>query len=345
VGSASGRLARGLWPRAREGETDGQQRGLRTASSLAATPPLIMVLSSHPIVAVAIVLAVNMSAFMIHTQISRTEQKCLWWPSHEWRQGKDVMWADEPAEHHAVKTVEEAVLNPVETAVDLIEKHLGQQWARCFSCLPNARALAHEQQSAAAKNASTGVVGITPTVVPEISGTERARVADGQTVISKQQNMGSGGLAVTRVKAPADLVWATLNDFANWHKMVDHCCGADVYHESEGVVDMKIRLGFAGRTCITAHVNQTVDPSAGRLTWALDATKPNDCVKHTGFWLVRPEAEAGAATSLVYYSADVELSAWAPWWINAFISEQGLPLAVGWLRRESERRAASVPRP
>ena len=89
------------------------------------------------------------------------------------------------------------------------------------------------------------------------------------------------------------------------------------------------------------RVVETIDRSAGRLAWTLDGSRENDCVRHAGFWLVRADPSCAHA-SLVYYSADVQLAAWCPAWLNAFISEQGLPLAVGWLRREAERRGAAA---
>lgn len=324
-------------------------RGSRAivASSLAATPPIIIALATHPLVAIAIAVAVNVTALVVHSRACASQDaklskadKCLWQPRHE----KDFGWAREAAFDDKV-AIDDLVDRPIESAVDLIERHLGPAWARCFQCLPHAREAVKHQHVAERGDAPTATVGVTPTEVPTLSDPERERVGSGKTVIIRPPNT-TGGLAVQRVRAPAEMVWATLNDFGKWSQMVDHCTGTDVYCDTtgesggaHGVVDMKISLGvaFVG---LVAHVHQIVDRGTGRLTWTLDEAKPNDCVKHAGYWLIRPDPSSPTDASLVYYSADVELSPWIPGWLNSFISEQGLPLAVGWLRREAERRAA-----
>ena len=42
--------------------------------------------------------------------------------------------------------------------------------------------------------------------------------------------------------------------------------------------------------------------------------------------------------SYIYYTTSVRLAAWVPSLINSFIGDVGLPKAVGWLQRESEKR-------
>ena len=83
--------------------------------------------ASHPIVALTLAVSVNLVAVLITTRAITSEAlrtKCSWWPSHEWQKGKDVAWADDDFNQpmHDEPSLEEVVLRPVETAVELIEK-------------------------------------------------------------------------------------------------------------------------------------------------------------------------------------------------------------------------------
>jgi hypothetical protein len=186
-------------------------------------------------------------------------------------------------------------------------------------------------------------VGVAEAETPELTEEEQRRLAEGQTVLKRMMiDGGIHGLAAQRIKAPAALVWRTLNDFPEWPNMVDHCIEASVYERGGddhiGSAKARVVLGVAF-VKICAHVHHKHDMAAGRITWSLDKSRESNCLSNDGFWMVRPDASDPLGQhSVVYYSAAVALGTWAPKWLNSFIGEQGLPKAVGWIRREAEKR-------
>ena len=179
---------------------------------------------------------------------------------------------------------------------------------------------------------------------PELSIPEQERLATGQVVVVRTilEDGSKRGLAVQRIAAPAHIVWDTLVDFQNWSEVPgNNCVASEVYDssgdEQMGRVKAKITLGVAWLK-IAAHCDHVVDRAAGRLTWTLDESQPNDVLTNEGYWLVRPDPEDPANYSQVCYCGVVVLAAWAPAWANTFLCEAGLPKAVGWIRKEAERR-------
>lgn len=258
-----------------------------------------------------------------------------------------------------------AVECAVEGAMAFVEETLGPRWLRCFPGPEGGKG----GRDAGGRGPSSGasppaVVGTAPTAVPELSPHEQARLAQFQTVVRQSEGGARDGdgairaLACTRVRAPAELVWSRLHAFAEWPKMVDHCVATEVYECDGGAnasagggaaaaravdaataesVKAKVTLGVAFVN-LTAHVHHTLDKAAGRSSWTLDERQANDVVANSGFWLVRPDPCGDANACVIYYSAHVELAEWCPGWLNTFIAEQGLTKAVGWLRREAERK-------
>ena len=239
-----------------------------------------------------------------------------------------------------------------ETALDhlgnLIEQHLGPQFAKCFPGRCCRQGHAHTsyrhrppRQSTPSPSEKTRppMVGVAPTAMPDLTPDEQRSLEGGQTVLKRNS---AGGLSAQRVRAPAHVVWATLNDFEAWPRMVDHCVGTKVYATSlssdgaTGSIKCAVTLG-AGFVRITAHVHHTIDRDTGRSAWTLDETQANDCHQNDGYWLVRPDP-ADENASYIYYTTSVRLAAWVPSFINSFIGDVGLPKAVGWLQRESEKR-------
>ena len=103
-------------------------------------------------------------------------------------------------------------------------------------------------------------------------------------------------------------------------------------------VKAKVTLRLAIFSVVAHMHNYALDRRLGRVSWRLDTTKKNDCVRHEGFYYVRPD-EADPDACVVYYSVAIKLASWSPLWLENFINEQGVPTAVGWLKREAEARA------
>ena len=73
------------------------------------------------------------------------------------------------------------------------------------------------------------------------------------------------------------------------------------------------------------------------MTWTLDTEQESDLDGNCGFWLVQQDPD-DPSWSVVNYSIAVVLKSWAPAWLDSIIAVQGLPKAVAWVKRESEKK-------
>ena len=193
--------------------------------------------------------------------------------------------------------------------------------------------------------------GETPTQswvsVPQLSDIELGQLSSGEMVLktlASQSGLGNEGMAAQRIDAPADLIWATLLDFNEWPRMVDDVIAARVYErEGSSVTKVQVAIGV-GFLKINTYVHHVLDQAAGALTWTLDDQKSSDLLKNTGYWIVREFTGPGGGC-VVYYSCNVQLRAWAPGWLDRYIAREGLPRALGWLKREAESRNANRSQP
>jgi len=183
-----------------------------------------------------------------------------------------------------------------------------------------------------------------PVVPPPLSNTERARLCDGELIFRPYRNDAgiNRGVAVQKVKAPPSVVWAAVMDFDRYPEMVDDVCATEVYEREGATTKVAVSVGVSV-VRLTTCLHHVHAPAHQQLTWSLDSDKPSQFKSNDGFWLVHADPADGASC-VVYYSIAVELKAWVPSWVNAFVAKQGLPRAVAWLKREAERRAALVDR-
>ena len=196
------------------------------------------------------------------------------------------------------------------------------------------------QDGASSVNGATSVNGASSVKLPKLSAAELSLVAAGELVLKAiAADKGNEGLAVQRVQAPADLVWATILDFGEWPRMVDDVVASAVYDKQGCDIKVKITIGV-GLLKIHTYVHHVLDRVAGVLTWSLDASKSSDLLANTGYWIVRPH---DLTSCTVYYSCHVQLRSWAPGWLDRYIAREGLPRALGWLKREAEERVATAP--
>ena len=122
--------------------------------------------------------------------------------------------------------------------------------------------------------------------------------------------------------------------------MVDDVVSANVYQRQGSDIKVEIVVGV-GFLKIRTFVHHVLDQAAGTLTWTLDESQSSDLIANTGYWMVRDGASLGGG-SVVYYSCAVQLRSWAPGWLDRYIAREGLPRAVGWIKREAEGRAATA---
>jgi hypothetical protein len=151
------------------------------------------------------------------------------------------------------------------------------------------------------------------------------------------------------VHAPASTVWERILDFSMWPKVVDNVVSARVYSAEQraGGEHLKVEV-VIGVTLlrIRTFVHHIYRADRGLMTWTLDEEHESDLESNRGFWLVTPDPD-DPNWCTVNYSVAISLKSWAPTWLDSIIAVQGLPKAVTWVKRESEkglkRRIQSAP--
>lgn len=196
---------------------------------------------------------------------------------------------------------------------------------------------ASSSQATGDEATSTGV----QITMPEWSERERMQLACGELVVKKGMVDGvPQGMASQRVHAPASIVWERILDFAMWPKMVDNVVSARVYahdrHADGEHINVEVTVGMA-MIRIRTYVHHIYDEERSLMTWVLDEQYESDLDANNGFWLVQQDPD-DPGWSTVNYSIAVTLKSWAPSWLDSLIAVQGLPKAVGWVKRESEKR-------
>ena len=178
--------------------------------------------------------------------------------------------------------------------------------------------------------------------LPYLDSDEMARVHSGHLFFKPYRDgLSNKAFAVLLVNAPESVVWEKILDFTNYPRMVDDVQSVSLYAATKNnyKVEIKVGIGFITLTTCLHHV---YTPQTHRLTWTLDKEKPSLMGENAGFWVVSPRDDE---TCIVYYSISIKLKAWVPAWVNEFVSSQGIPRAVVWLKREAERSHQSTSPP
>jgi len=160
--------------------------------------------------------------------------------------------------------------------------------------------------------------------------------------IRRQTDTGAGGrgVAIFRVNAPADTVWATINNFQSYPKWIDNLSKCAVYKREGDAIDVEFVIkgfGFSARY----FIHHTYHQAERWGTWTLDYTRESDLDDSVGFWRVTPWAE-NPAQSVVEYSVDVQVRGWIPGFVRGLFVDKGLQQATEWVKIQSE--AAHTPR-
>ena len=173
--------------------------------------------------------------------------------------------------------------------------------------------------------------------LPDLNADELAILDSGSLLFKvcddAKSDHSNAGLAAQVIGVPAETVWQTILNFDEWPRMIDDVVETDVYEENETDFKVKVTIGV-GFIRIRTHVHHVRDEEAGTLCWHLDGEKASDLVSNTGFWMVEPREDG--ASCIVYYSCSITLCPWAPKVLDRYVAREGLPRALGWLKREAE---------
>lgn len=166
---------------------------------------------------------------------------------------------------------------------------------------------------------------------------EKARLETGKSVMRQMEGeTGGRGMAIFRVDAAPDTVWAIINDFPSYPKWIGEVKKCEITKKDGGKIDVAFKISSFPVT-IEYFIAHDYDMANRWGTWTLDYTKESDLDDSVGFWRVTPY-QGDATRSLVEYSVDVKIKGWVPDFIREMLVDKGLKQATHWVKVQSEKK-------
>lgn len=166
---------------------------------------------------------------------------------------------------------------------------------------------------------------------------EKARLDSGKSVMRQMEGEAGGrGMAIFRVEATPDVVWATINDFGSYPKWIDEVKKCEIYKKDGGKIDVAFKISSFPVT-IEYFIAHDYDMANRWGTWTLDYNRESDLDDSVGFWRVTP-VEGDPSKSIVEYSVDVKIKGWVPDFIREMLVDKGLKQATSWVKVQSEKK-------
>lgn len=193
-----------------------------------------------------------------------------------------------------------------------------------------------------------------PFVGISLSKSDEQKLANGLPVMKQSlpdknsKETAGGAICVQHVDAPKDIVWNQILDLNSYTKKVSKVIVSKNYVDSrkmDGTRNMKTKmvLGVMPGYSLEAYYDHVYDARRDSMTWRLDYDKTSDFDDVSGHWhleTIRDKA-GGTDKTRVYYAADVKMKGAVPTPVMNYIGKAALKQATGWVKRESEKIAAS----
>jgi carbon monoxide dehydrogenase subunit G len=174
--------------------------------------------------------------------------------------------------------------------------------------------------------------------VVSLSEAERAGVLGGVPLFKKTEGeTGGRGVAIFRVDAAPEVVWAVLKRFEQYPKWIKNVDDTEVYRREGERIDVRFKISSMGFSVEYFVAHRFCDANR-YATWTLDYGRESDLDDSVGYWKV-DEIPGQAAASLVTYSVDLRVRGWVPGFIRTLLVDKGLKEATGWVSKVSEARA------
>lgn len=166
---------------------------------------------------------------------------------------------------------------------------------------------------------------------------EKARIESGKSAMRQLEGEGGGrGMAIFRVDATPDVVWAVINDFGSYPKWIDEVKKCEIYKKEGGKIDVAFKISSFPVT-IEYFIAHDYDMANRWGTWTLDYNRESDLDDSVGFWRVTP-VEGDPNRSMVEYSVDIKIKGWVPDFVRELLVDKGLKQATNWVKVQSERK-------
>lgn len=175
---------------------------------------------------------------------------------------------------------------------------------------------------------------------PELTSEEQKLVAKGEPVLKRipdPDGQGGRGVAVFSVKAPSDIVWSVISDFAEYPKWISNLKSTQIYKTEGDFIYVAFTVGIPLLGNYTYYIKHTFPPKKNWLTWTLDYSRLSDLDDSVGFWRVDPDP-INPNGCIVSYSVAIQITQSVPQFVRNLVEKQGLKQATQWVKEQSEKR-------
>ena len=143
----------------------------------------------------------------------------------------------------------------------------------------------------------------------EFNDHEKARLAAGKTVKKPMAKAGKngvyGGSAYTLIDAPADLIWAAIEDWGSYKKIYPKTVSVKEVSRKGDKSLVRMEQGHK-LISVAYHVEVKKDPAKKMISFKLVKNKPHDIEETKGYWRLFPQSDG---RTLVAYVVAVQVPA------------------------------------
>jgi hypothetical protein len=175
----------------------------------------------------------------------------------------------------------------------------------------------------------------------KLSDAEKATLDAGKPVMRQTEGEAGGrGMAIFKVNANPDIVWATIQDFPSYPKWIDEVKKCEIYKKDGGKIDVDFVVKSFPVT-IEYYIHHDYDLANRWGTWTLDYNRNSDLDDSVGFWRVNA-VDGNPNQSIVEYSVDIAIKGWVPGFVRDILVDKGLKQATSWVKVQSEKKQQSA---
>eukprot|EP00928_Gymnodinium_smaydae_P041883 TRINITY_DN28286_c0_g2_i1.p1 TRINITY_DN28286_c0_g2~~TRINITY_DN28286_c0_g2_i1.p1 ORF type:complete len:347 (+),score=45.41 TRINITY_DN28286_c0_g2_i1:74-1042(+) len=175
----------------------------------------------------------------------------------------------------------------------------------------------------------------------QLSSEDLARIDAGELwtrSFETEQGVGSG-FGIRDVAAPPEVVFGQISDVEGYVGKVPMLKSIEVYAREPNVVKAAYRVKVLPGYHYEYYVEHYASARRDALLFHLDYDRRSDFSDMQGKWFLEAHPTKPGWTR-VHYQCDLLLFGYAPRMVKSLLTTQGLESAIGWVKRESEARAA-----
>ena len=152
---------------------------------------------------------------------------------------------------------------------------------------------------------TTGLIALvfaTQTFAVDFNAQERGKLAEGKTVRQRLASSGDqgfyGGTGWTMIDAPADVVWAAIDDFGSYRKAFPKTVSVKELSRKGDKSLIRMKLGHK---LISVEYHMTVERNRAKnmISFKLVRNRPHDIEETRGYWRLFPQKDGRTLVAYV----------------------------------------------